>query len=105
MIRNMQQPVLLPTRRNVLRTAASAAAALSAGSYSRILGANDRISLGLIGCGERGVGVLGTFVKTDQVEVPAVCDVWAERIGVAKKFAPNAAEFGDHRKLLDTKVD
>lgn len=78
---------------------------MSAASYSRILGANDRIVMGLIGCGERGVGVLGTFVKTDRVEVPAICDVWAERLQVAKKVAPNATEFGDHRKLLDTKLD
>ncbi len=104
MIRNMQEPVLSVTRRTVLRSAASAFA-MSAASYSRVLGANNRMTLGLIGCGERGVGVMGVFVKTDQVEVPAVCDVWAERINVAKKVAPNAAEFGDHRKLLETKVD
>jgi predicted dehydrogenase len=44
-----------------------------------------------------------TFVKTDQVEVPAVCDVWPERMQQAKKVAINAREFTDHRKLLDQK--
>ncbi len=78
------------------------AAAFTAASYGRILGANDRIRLGLIGCGGRGRGVLGTFVKTDQVEVPAVGDVWPERTAQAKKVAPNAQEFTDHRKMLDT---
>jgi predicted dehydrogenase len=63
--------------------------------------------MGLIGCGDRGKFVLSTFVKTDRVEVPAVCDVYAERAKEAKqRSAPNATIFGDHRKLLDTgKVD
>jgi predicted dehydrogenase len=90
------------TRRTVLRTT-TGAAALSAASYNRILGANDRIQLGLIGCGGRGRYVMETFSKTDQVEVPAVCDVWPERSLQAKKVAVNAQQFIDHRKLLEMK--
>jgi predicted dehydrogenase len=90
------------SRRGALRTAARGAAVLTAASYSRILGANDRIQLGLIGCGGRGRGVLGTFVKTDKVEIPALCDVWPERSEQAKqRSAPNAVQFTDHRKMLD----
>ena len=37
-------------RRSLIR----GAAAMSAASYMRVLGANDRIQLGLIGCGDRG---------------------------------------------------
>jgi predicted dehydrogenase len=88
------------SRRTVL-----GATAMTAASYKRVLGANERISLGLIGCGERGVGVMRTFVNTDRVEVPIVCDVWAERIDVAKKVAINAKGTGDHRAVLDSKVD
>src|SRR4051794_13306215 len=90
------------TRRNLLRTAAGAAA-VTASSYNRILGANNRIQLGLIGCGGRGRSVMETFTKTDQVEVPAVCDVWPERSELAKKVAVNAQPFTDHRKLLEVK--
>ena len=90
------------TRRNLLRTAAGAAA-VTASSYNRILGANNRIQLGLIGCGGRGRYVMETFTKTDQVEVPAVCDVWPERSQLAKKVAVNAQPFTDHRKLLEVK--
>lgn len=91
------------SRRSVLRTAGTGAAFMTAASYSRILGANERVQLGLIGCGGRGRGVLGTFVKTDRVEVPGVCDVWPERSAQAKQqSAPNARQFTDHRKLLDT---
>ena len=85
----------------MLRTAGSAAA-LTAASYSRVLGANDRVQLGLIGCGGRGRHVMGVFVDTDRVEVPSVCDVWPERSAQAKQKAPNAKQFTDHRKMLDS---
>ena len=55
------------------------AAALTALSYSRILGANERIQFGLIGCGERGLYVAGIFQKTAQVDLRAVCDVFGDR--------------------------
>ncbi|MCX6622708.1 MAG: Gfo/Idh/MocA family oxidoreductase [Acidobacteria bacterium] len=90
-------------RRDLFRAAAAGAMAISAGSYSRILGANDRINLGLIGCGGRGRGVMGTFLKTGQVHVPAVCDLWGDRIQQAQGIAEGAAGFGDHRKLLESK--
>ena len=41
-------------RRSFLRGATTAATALTALSYSRVYGANERIQLGLIGAGERG---------------------------------------------------
>ena len=91
------------SRRQVLRTAASGAIVATASSYSRILGANNRVRLGLIGCGGRGRFVMETFVKTDQVEVPAVCDVWTERSAMATKVAVNARQYTDHRKVLDQK--
>jgi predicted dehydrogenase len=80
-----------------------AAAIFTAASYSRILGANDKINHALIGCGGRGVGVLGNFINTGQVNVTAVCDVFSERIDNAQKRAPGAKSFKDHRKLLEAK--
>ncbi len=87
------------TRRNLLR----GAAAMSALSYSRIYGANDKMRLGLIGSGERGRGDMGKFQKNPDVDVVAVCDVYAESIDKAKQLAPNARTFSDHRKLLEMK--
>jgi predicted dehydrogenase len=75
---------------------------MTAASYSRILGANDRIQLGLIGCGGRGLYVTGLFQK-EQAQVTAVCDVYGQRIDEALQKAPGARSFTDHRKLLEQK--
>src|SRR5262245_7093974 len=50
----------------------------SASSYNRILGANDRISLGHIGVGRRGkeLAWIVAKLKEKNVEMTAVCDLW-----------------------------
>ena len=49
-----------------------AAAALSA---TRVIGANDRIQVGLIGIGGRGTAHLNSYVKIQDCQVAALCDV------------------------------
>src|SRR5579885_2147616 len=78
-------------------------AAATAASYSRILGANDRINLGLIGAGERGRYVLAVFLKHPDVQLVSVCDIWGDQIDKTKQMAASAQGFGDHRRLLETK--
>lgn len=75
----------------------------SALSYSRILGANDKLRLGAIGVGERGRNDMSKMMKSSTVEVAAVCDVYAEQLDKARQLAPDAKSFSDHRKLLDMK--
>jgi predicted dehydrogenase len=89
-------------RRDFIRTV-SAATAATALSYSRIFGANERVRLGLIGCGSRGVGDMNNFIKTGGVDMTALCDVYGTYMDRAKKTAPDAKTFDDHRKLLDGK--
>jgi len=86
-------------RRTFLR-GVTAATALS---YSRVYGANERVRLGLIGCGERGRGDMGKFVRSGTVDVTAVCDIYGAQIDAAQRMAPNAKSFTDHRKLLEMK--
>jgi predicted dehydrogenase len=82
------------------------AASMSAASYMRVLGANDKINLGLIGAGGRGKGVMQTFQKTDQVNVTAVCDIYAVRVDEALSKAPGAKGVSEHQQLLAmTNVD
>ncbi|HUB32951.1 MAG TPA: Gfo/Idh/MocA family oxidoreductase, partial [Bryobacteraceae bacterium] len=85
------------------RRAAAHTAAITALSYSKILGANDRIGLGVIGTGGRGTYVMGLFHKNYDVDVRAFCDVYPARFRDATALVPNAKTFGDHRKLLELK--
>src|ERR1017187_7404538 len=69
-----------------------AGAAVPALSYTRILGANERIGLGVIGLGERGTSVMGLFQKNDDVEVRALCDVYGLRVDQGRqKSAPTGS--------------
>jgi len=58
------------------------AATTTAASFTRILGANDRISIGIIGCGDRGRQALmkeiTEFQAETNVEITAVCDPWRQ---------------------------
>ncbi len=87
-------------RRHFVRTAAVGAAALSAASYNRVLGANGKINLGLIGCGGRGQNVLEKFVANPSINATALCDVYSARIDEAMKIAPGAKGYKAHEDVL-----
>jgi predicted dehydrogenase len=68
-------------------------------SYGRILGANDRISLGHVGVGRRGTELaqIVSLLKAKNLEMTAVCDLWkvnreaaAARAATAYGRAPRA---------------
>ena len=66
---------LAMTRRNFV--SGSALTALSAG---RVRGANDRIGLGIIGCGRRGLlNQALEFSQQANADVRAVCDIWKQQ--------------------------
>ncbi len=88
------------TRRDLLR---GSAVALTAASYSRIKGANDRMNLGLIGAGERGRFDMSQFQMNSNVDVVAVCDIYAANIDQARSKAPKAKDFKQHQRLLEMK--
>jgi hypothetical protein len=90
-------------RRDFLRATSKTAIAMTAASYSRVLGANEKVRLGLIGAGERGRHVMGQFQETGRVDVTGICDIYSEQIDKARQKAPSAQNFTDHRKLLEMK--
>src|SRR5271154_192039 len=68
-------------RRTFLKEAGGmlVAASMDARSYARILGANDRIRLGQLGCGDRSQGhvhMVQLAAKQIPVETVAVCALW-----------------------------
>jgi len=101
-------------RRDFIKTTAAAGTtlALSALSYSRVLGANDRIRVAQIGCGDRGVTAhiagIQPFMESENVEVIAVSDPWrlARERAVAKVKEISGREpaaFISHRDVLALK--
>jgi predicted dehydrogenase len=85
------------SRRNFLGTAAIGVTAVS---YSRVLGANDRVNLGLIGAGDRGRSVIGNFLNNPAIRAVSVCDIYGAHIDEAKQKLPGAKTFTNHRELL-----
>jgi predicted dehydrogenase len=87
-------------------------ATTTAASFARILGANDRISIGIIGCGDRGRQALMKeimeFQEQTNVEITAVCDPWRqmrEQAVAQVKEASNRepAQFAHYGDLLALK--
>ena len=87
-------------RREFLERSATAVAGTAilphtALSYSRILGANDRISLGHVGIGNRGrdLDLISSKLKSSHnVEMTAVCDLWT--VNRERAVATNANYYG-----------
>jgi predicted dehydrogenase len=54
-------------------------AGMTARSYAAVPGANDRVHLGVIGLGRRGLIVSHGFVQDPRVRIVALCDVYGEQ--------------------------
>lgn len=83
------------------RVTGGAAIASTALSYARILGANDRVSLGHIGVGRRGsqlAQIAGQLRSAHNVEMTAVCDLWT--VNREKAVKANAALYGRAPRAL-----
>jgi len=95
----LDKPESTIDRRSFLNRTASLLAGTALGataaSYGRIVGANDRISLGHIGIGSRG-GELDWLVsrlkEKQNVEMTAVCDLW--KVNREKAVSANKTYYG-----------
>lgn len=101
----------LVSRRRFLAAGAGVTGALALPTVTTgsILGAPERLGIGLIGCGGRGshhLGVLGKLkAEGAAIDLVAVCDVYRPRLERAAR-AEGAKAYSDHRELLqDPRVD
>ena len=77
---------------------------MTALSYSRVLGANDRVRMGYIGLGNRGDQVHDAFLEHGDAQTVAVCDLRDDYMDFAvKKSRSTPKKYKDYRKLLDDK--
>jgi predicted dehydrogenase len=96
----------LTRRRAFIKQAAAGATAgmtLSAASWGRVLGASDRVRLGIIGPGARGQELMKDALKLPNAEFVAAADVYTRRHDEAKALARGIKTFNDHRRLLELK--
>jgi predicted dehydrogenase len=81
-------------------------------SANKIVGANETVRLGFIGCGRRSVDLVRQFLKLPNVEVVAICDpdtaLMDARMGTIEAAlketsasTPRVAKIQDYRKLLE----
>lgn len=100
------------SRRTFIKTIAAGTAGaglgigLSAASYGRILGANDRVRVGVVGIRGMGFGHIRAYAELDNVDVAALCDVdqnlFAEREAWLDEHGhPKPKRYVDIRDLLD----
>src|SRR3989442_13132439 len=90
-------------RREFLKQAAVGATIGMMYPTGRVLGANDRVRLGIIGPGARGQELMREFLKAPNAEFVAAADVYTRRHDEAKRVATGIQTFNDHRRLLDLK--
>ena len=93
------------SRRNFLRTSAAGGAALAAApAFGRMLGANDRINVALVGLGARGSDhlelVLQHRANKPDVEIVGLCDVYQKRLSRAASKVPGAKTYVHHQEVL-----
>jgi predicted dehydrogenase len=80
-------------------------AALSARAYAQVSGANDRIRIGVIGCGGMATGHMRGLVKNkeaDNAEIIAVCDIYDKRLQAAAQLT-GGQPLRDYRSVLENK--
>jgi predicted dehydrogenase len=93
------------SRRSFLKTAGIGVASMAAmPAWARVIGANDRLNVAVIGLGGRGSILLDLILehrtnKAD-VEVVALCDVYQRRLNAASKKVPGAKTYTHHQDLL-----
>jgi len=87
---------------------ASSASSMSAASYSKIIGANDRINIGFLGCGGRSRGhqsMVKASEKDKNLAVVAVCDIWTlnkekAAANLKKLFGTDVKQFKYSEEML-----
>src|SRR5215831_15595181 len=89
----------MQSRRNFIGKVATGLAGTLA--TSNVLGANDRVRLGVIGAGARGSELLREALACAGTECIGVADIYQKRLEEANVIASGARAWIDYRHLLD----
>jgi len=84
----------------ISKVATSLAGTLAA---SNVLGANERVRIGVIGVGERGRQILREALSCPGIECVGIADIYGKRLEEGQVVTPHARTYSDYRALLDDK--
>jgi len=88
----------MQTRRNFIGNVATGLAGTIA--TGKVLGASDRVRLGIIGAGDRGTQLAREAASCPNTEIAAFADVYSRRLEEAARLAP-ARTCADYRRLIE----
>ena len=93
----------MKSRRSFLKGAAGAAAviAIEPNLIAGPLRLAAPITIGVIGAGRQGRGILGELAKFEDVTVKALCDTDESRLRSGMRRAQGATSYTTHTELLD----
>ncbi len=91
----------MDSRRNFLGKVASGLAGTLAAVPAQVLGANERVRVGIIGFGDRGAELLHQVRACPNTATVAICDIFTRQLEKANSLAPDAALHRDYRRMLD----
>lgn len=93
------------SRRTILKTVAGAAGFIAARPNRRVLGANEKIRVGMIGLGGRGNYLMQLVQRrADEmrdVEIVALCDVYRKRLNDAARRVDEAKTTLYHQEIIE----
>lgn len=95
-------------RRQFVKQTVGAATALAVLDGTRVLGANERIVVGVMGGGGRGTSLLEKFAARPDVEIAYLCEPDSRRLGSARQLVEKARGRApkcvpDFRRMLEDK--
>jgi predicted dehydrogenase len=89
-------------RQFIRQVAGTALASATALSGANVMGANERVNIGWIGCGGRGRADASFLRQVPNVNIAAVCDVYAPHAEAAQTWVgAGCRSYGDFRRLLE----
>lgn len=107
----------MKTRRSFLKNTATALGGLglmeflpleAIVSMRKAVAPSDKINIGLIGLRNQGYGNVRAFLKVNEVNLMAICDIDDAQLAkrkeeLGKAGVSNLLEYKDYRKMLDNK--
>ena len=96
----------MESRRKFLKASAAAMAVAATKPLFGIQGANDRIRMAIIGCGNRGGRVFDAFARQSNVQWVGAAEVNKAKLDqwmTPQRQTFNLQVFGDYRRVLDRK--